>query len=110
MYEYRHDIAARTVYKFPSQPNVTKTKDKRGRHAGWHVSMEIQITRAENKLRGNQWEHATSAYPSQHFTERDTREAAVSYFRMNHAPEGDAITADEYDFLKRQYDAIARAR
>jgi hypothetical protein len=110
VYEYHHDLAAQTVYKFPSQPSVTETKDGRGRRTGWYGSMEILITRAENKLHGNQWEHATSDYPTQHFKPDYTRESAMAYFLGNHAPGGESISEGEYVSLRDKYDAMARAR
>ena len=110
MYKYLHDVAARTVYRVPVEPQVTEQNDNHGKRTGWQVRMEYDITCADNQLTGNRWKYATSAYPDQHLDSRYTKEQAVSFFRMRHEPHGDEITESEYEALRQQYEAEAVAR
>jgi hypothetical protein len=110
MHKYIHDAMARVVYEIPHEPTVIDQKDNRGRRVSWSVSMEIRITRADNKLNGNRWEHATSAYPTQSFDAHYTKEEVISYFLMHHEPTGESISREQYMELQAQYEAIARER
>ena len=111
MYKYRHDIANRTVYRFPSEPTVLEQRDKKGNRTGWSVKMAIDITRADNKLNGSQWKHATSAYPSQQFDPHyKTKAEVVSYFLMRHAPDGGEITEEQYELVQANYEHFARTQ
>lgn len=108
MYKYIHDAAARTVYQIPSEPTIIEEKNKRGKRVSWSANMKILITRADNKLNGNRWKHATSSYPTQSFHAHYTKENVVSYFLMHHAPNGEFISPEQYAELQSQYEAIAR--
>ena len=109
MYTYRHDQVNKSIYKFAA-PNVQEDGSKRGQIEGWKISMEILITRADNKLRQNQWEHATSAYPSQYFpATQHTKDRSIAFFLRNHAPRGIDIDEVEYNSLHGEYHSIALA-
>lgn len=110
MYSYKHDIGNRIVYQFPSEPVVTQQTDRHGKTSGWLVSMQVVITRADNILNGNQWQEATSSYPSQPFDAHYRKDEVIAYFFMRHTPEGEVVTAGEYAELQASYEAIARTR
>ena len=110
MYKYIHDVGNRVVYQMPSEPTVREKMDGHGKRIGWSAEMEIVITRADNKLNGNQWQHATSSYPNQHLDAHYTKEHVISYFLMHHAPHGEAISQEQYAGLQAQYEAIARGQ
>lgn len=109
MYRYLHDSSARTVYKFPANPSVTEQR-KSGARAGWQVTMECIITRADNWLENGRWKHATSSYPVHHLDAHYTQEQALSYFRMHHEPKGVEIDRDEYERLHAEYQHEAKTR
>lgn len=98
-----------TVYQLPSEPDVTEQKDKKGRRTGWSIRMQITITRKDNRLIGNQWEHPTTSYPKQQFDAHYTRESAASYFLMHHKPDGEEISEERYLELRATYQSAARA-
>lgn len=108
MYKYLHDAKNRIVYQVPAEPDVNEQKDRRGRRTGWSVNMRVLITRADNKLNGNQWQHATSSYPRQAFDAHYEKSQVISYFLMHHTPDGDPISQEEYVELQAQYDRFAR--
>lgn len=110
MYRYIHDPPNRIVYKYPGEPNVRERTNARGRRTDWFVSMDVLITRADNKLNGNQWLHATSDHPNQYLGAQYTREQVVSFFMMRHAPRGEEISEAEYERLSNQYEAEARSK
>lgn len=110
MYKYIHDSKDRIVYQIPNEPMVIEMTDRRGNRVGWSAKMEILITRADNKLNGHRWQHATSSYPSQPFDAHYTREDVISYFLMHHAPNGESISREQYEGLQAQYEAIARSQ
>lgn len=110
MYRYVHDEERRIVYKFRAEPDVSEKTDRRGRRTDWYVRLEIEITRADNKLLRNQWQHRTSDYPDQYLGAQYTREQAVSYFMSRHTPKGAEIDESEYDRLQAEYEAEARSR
>ena len=110
MYEYRHDSTNQTVFKFRSQPDVHEVKDGHGRRTAWSVSMAVEITRADNKLHHNQWQHPVRPVFSEQFDPRDSHEDAIGYFMVNNAPEGETISEEQYRARHDQYDALARAR
>lgn len=111
MYTYVHDINARIVYRFLTEPDITEQRDNRGRHTGWHVTMEIRITRAENWLSDTAgWFYPTSKNPSEYFFPQDTKAQALSYFRATHEPEGVTIGIDEYDQFHQIYESEAKSR
>lgn len=109
MYKYLHDSSARTVYKFPAEPWVTE-RSQSGKRAGWHVTMECIITRADNWLANGRWAHGTSSNPVHHLDAHYTREQALSYFRMHHEPKGVEIDRDEYERLHGEYEREAKTR
>lgn len=110
VYKFVHDAASRIVYRYPAAPDVQEKTDKRGRRTDWYVTMDVLITRADNKLIGNRWQHATSDYPRQYLGAQYTREQAVTYFMMHHAPRGDEISETEYEKLHAEYEAEALSR
>jgi hypothetical protein len=110
MNQYRHNAVGQTVYKFPKEPNVTERKNGHGHRTGWLCTLDVTITRADNKLTGSQWEHATSAHLPQDLDPRYTREQAVSFFMMRHAPKGETLSEAEYLELHDRYEALALAR
>lgn len=110
MYKYIHDAAARVVYRFPSEPDVSEEKDWRGKRVAWHARMEILITRADNTLTGNTWQHATSDCPTQSFDPGYTKDRVVSYFLMRHEPNGETISEEQYEALQSQYESAARGQ
>jgi len=110
MYEYRHDSAKQRVFKFPSQPDVHEVKDGRGRRPAWAISMAVEVTRADNKLNQNQWQHPVLPVFSEQFNPNDSREDAIGYFMVNNSPEGETISEEQYHALYDKYNALARAR
>jgi hypothetical protein len=110
MYKYLHDQSARTVYKFPAEPEITEQTDKRGSLTGWRITMSCEITRADNWLENGRWKYATSDYPVHNSDSRYTREQAVSFFRMRHEPRGEEISAEGYERLHREYENEAKSR
>jgi hypothetical protein len=113
MFKFVHDAQSRTVYRYPAGPNIRETVGGRGRvkkRTGWDVDMWIDITRADNRLVLNQWEHKIGEVPTQSFDSRYDREQAISYFLMHHAPRGAEITESEYERLQAEYEAEARSR
>lgn len=110
MYEYLHDVTNQTVYQVPTHPEISEKRDRRGKRTGWTVTMQILITRADNKLNGNQWEHPTSSYPLQHFSAHHEKEQVVSSFLIRHMPAGKRITHEEYVELHAAYQRIAESR
>lgn len=109
MYRYIHDNAARTIYRFPSEPQVVEQKN-RGKRVGWRITMDYIITRADNWLEGGSWQFPTSAHSIQHLDAHYTRDLALSYFGLHHEPKGEAISIKEYERLHAEYTAEASSR
>jgi len=108
MYKYIHDASARTVYKMPTEPEVSVKNDSRGRRTGWSANMEIHITRADNKFIDHRWQHDILLHPRDPFDAHYTKEEVISYFLSNHTPDGEDISLEQYIELHAQYEAIAR--
>lgn len=108
MFKYIHDQENKTVYKVPNNPTVHEVRDKKGKLTSWSIHMEVDITRADNVLRANQWKHPTSSYPRQHFDNRYDRDEAIHYFKLNNEPDGTEISEADYTVLQRAYEATAR--
>lgn len=108
MNQYLHDATNRIVYQVSDEPTVVEQTSNRGLRTGCTVRMEIRITRADNKLVGTQWQHATSAYPTQTFGPHWSKEQAISFFLNRHTPQGIPITREQFDQLQSQYEAIAQ--
>lgn len=109
-YKYIHDAGNGVVYRLPTDLTVSEQRDRKGKRIGWSVRMEIEITRADNRLINNQWEHPIASIPEQHFDDRYSQEQVISYFHMHHDPHGDEISEDTYSALKQEYEAKARCR
>lgn len=110
-YKYIHDAENRVVFRFPINPTVSEQKDNKGRRISWSVQMEIEITRADNRLVNNRWEHPIASFPQQHFeAQRYSQERVISYFHMHHDPRGEELSEDAYSSLKQEYETMARRR
>ena len=112
-FKYFHDEALEIVYRIPTQPQIYEKFDKHRRTIiTWTVSMEIEITRSDNVLMGNNtWKYAVSDYPEQHFENIGNRydeERVISYFYRNHAPKALEIDKDTYTALRKNYENKAR--
>lgn len=111
-YKYLHDEALSAVYCFPEQPTIRDKRDKHNNIITWTVSMEVEITRADNILvETNTWKYRTSDYPTQMFENignRYTHDIVISLFYRNHAPKGKEINEDTYIKLKDEYAKMAR--
>lgn len=66
MYTYIHDATKSVVYMFPA-PVVEEETDKRGRVTGWKISLDIRLTRSDNRLQAGTWLHPTGHNPRQSF-------------------------------------------
>lgn len=109
-YKYTHDTTLRTVSRFPSEPKF-RERNIGGKLTGWIVSMDVDITRAGNRLIGSQWEQSTSYCVSQDFfANQYSRDQMISYFYRKHTPKGEEITEEIYLALKKEYDDEAKAR
>ncbi|WP_298624781.1 hypothetical protein [uncultured Zoogloea sp.] len=106
-YQYTHDADNRTVYKFPAEPTVTEQRwGPSKKLVGWSVSMELKITRADNRLENRRWKYAHTEYPREVFdAPRYSRQEAISFFFQNCSPPGEMITEEEYVRLQAEYDA-----
>ena len=87
-----------------------QTERRTGRRTGWHVSAEIEITRADNVLLKpqNRWKYSTLDCPDQDFDAHYSRDGVARYFDLHHAPRFRKIGAEEYQRLRNEYDAEAR--
>lgn len=101
-FKYVHDIGRFVVYKFPVEPRVIESIERKKR-VGWQVSMEVEITRRDNRLVGGRWELAVADFPSQYFDSHYSREDVIFYFYMRHTPKGIEISEDEYLPLRDMY-------
>lgn len=106
--KYIHDAENEAVYCFPICPEFLEQFDKKRKRTGGSVRMKIDITRADNRLIGNQWAHPVASFPKQSFDERYSPKQVISYFHMHHDPHGDEISEDAYIVLKQKYEAKAR--
>lgn len=107
-YMYIHDAESRTVYRLPRTPTVTE-RNKRNRLVGWHISIGIEVTRADNILMGNTWKYPVRYYREQVFlAATDTRQSAINYFLTNHTPRGLVIDQMTYEGLLQQYSISSR--
>lgn len=90
MMRYYHDKEAKVVSCAPEVPKTVSTKA-----GGWKVS--AQIDRYKYRRENDAWvaepdhRHPIEPYPS-----TDDEEKAIRFFRMNHYPSGEQISADEY--------------
>jgi hypothetical protein len=108
MFKFVHDEANKIVYRYPTEPAVEETTGRGSRkRIGWSVHMEMSITRADNRLHGNQWEKPTSVLIRQSFDANHTRDQVISYFHMHHAPDGIEISEEAYVSLQAAYEAEA---
>lgn len=108
MFKYLHDAENRIVYQAPAEPTVVEQMSNRGLRIGWSARMEIRIICADNRLIGTLWQHATSAYPTQTFDPRYSKEQVISFFLNRHTPQGIPITREQFDQLQAQYEASAK--
>lgn len=109
-FKHKHHAGNEVVYRFPINPKVSEQRDRKGERINWSVRMEIEITRADNRLINNRWEYPVASFPEQHLDARYSREQVISYFHMHHSPHGDEISEDAYKVLKQEYEAKARSR
>lgn len=108
-YQYTHDADSRTVYRYPVEPVVTERRGGRKKElVGWHAHMQVNITRADNRLENRRWKYPHTDYPSQEFDARYSRQEVISYFFQNHSPPGVTITEEEYVRLQAEYETSAR--
>lgn len=111
MYKFIHDEASKMVHRFLAEPTVTeRTAGKKRKRIGWDVFLEVETTRADNKLNGNRWEKLCGDLLRQSFDAHYTRDQVISHFYRNHIPDGIEISEQEYLGLQAKYEAEARAR
>jgi len=106
---YFHDAESRTVIAAPAEPDVREKKDRRGGFDGWFVSATLEITRADNYLKPgtHQWAFRVREPHSERYFARDTREAAIGYFKASKYPQCLEISAAEYARLRAEYEQQA---
>jgi hypothetical protein len=107
IYVYYHDAENRIVYCVPDEPIIHEQRDSRQRLVGRSVSMNYDITRADNVLVGSQWKHPVMGCPNQYFDNRYNRQQVISYFKIHHNPKGVEIDEERYRLLKAQYETQA---
>jgi hypothetical protein len=108
-YKYYHNSETQTVYRVPTQPNVTEERDSKTRKLiGWTISMSIVLTRADNTLINNHWKYSCGEHPEQFFPARYNLDSAISYFYDRHTPRGDEIDQVKYQALTAEYETKAR--
>jgi|SRR3972149_8933044 len=106
-YKYFHDLQSKIVYRI-KDPDI-RPKTKRGNLIDWHISTEIDVTRADNVLSGSQWKYATSEYPRENYEPKYSKEDVISYFEHRFYPSNcREISSAEYDILQKQYEIEAR--
>ena len=105
MYKYRHSPDEKTVYKFTSQPTIHEERNAKGKRTGWFAYIDVDITRADNRLKLNRWLYPTSDRPTQHFDYRYDKEQVAMYFLSHHSPQGSEISEEEYVRLRDKYES-----
>ncbi len=113
MFRYFHNAASKIVYRCRNEPQVHERKH-RGKLTAWQVSLETEITRADNWLESpNQWHFAVMEPRRQEFDyPRYSREQAVDWFLQRHSPDRwdtDAVEIDAstYEAIETEYKAGA---
>lgn len=106
-FRFLHDSEKHAVYKVPSELTITEQKDGRGKRTGWHVTTQIEITRADNVLTVR-WKYPVRSNPIEHFDARYERFQLPSFFWMHNEPPGESISEAQYESLREQYDSLAR--
>ena len=111
MHRYFHDAASKIVYRSRSEPQVLERKH-RGQLTGWLVSLETDVTRADNWLESpSQWHSPVMEPRRQEFDyPRYTRAQAIEWVLQRHSPEHwntVEIDAPTYEALETQYKAQA---
>lgn len=103
---YYHDEAARAVYAVPNEPTIFPRKG-----GGWTVSVHIDVDRADNYLDATRhWAKPSLIVHHQEYDARDSREAAVRFFRSRYMTGyGTEVDQKTYESLRAQYDAEAHA-
>jgi hypothetical protein len=107
---YYHDKEKRMVAFAPDEPDVFLTKGRKGGAGTWSVSVRIQITRADNYTdpRTGRWAFNVMELPHDEYDEsRDTKEKAITWFKMNHYPNMPEVSRDEYEKHRGLYQAMA---
>ena len=103
MVTYFHNPQKKTLYKAPSDPQVTEQKDRRGDTKTWKISALVEefcFDGADGNMPRRDSYVARDFYDS-----RDSRDQAVSYFKQNNYPQGEAITMDGFHYLYEKYTA-----
>jgi hypothetical protein len=99
---FYHDEASESIYAVDEIPIVRENKKKHR----WHVSSQWDIVRADNYTIQGRWRFSVSEHPHDEYdSDRDDREAVISFFRMNNSPPGKRIDAASYLALKQCYEA-----
>jgi hypothetical protein len=111
VYKFLHDEANKMVHRYLAEPTVIeRTTGKNKNRIGWDVILEVETTRADNKLVGHRWEKPRGELLRQSLDGHYTRDQVIRYFFMHHEPDGVEISQDEYERLQLLYEAEARAR
>ena len=100
-----HDEASKTVYRLPSKPAVHKN-----RHGDLVAALEIEITRADNYQipPANRWAYRVRSNSQESYSGAD-REKVSDFFMTANTPPGRAISEEEYERLREEYERQARS-
>ena len=111
MYCFFHAPEKKTLYRCPSAPEVTERRS-RGKLIGWRVSLNVDVTRADNWLDStNKWHFKVIDIREHDFDcNRYSAEQAVSWFLVRNSPANwktVEVDAETYAALEAEYSAIA---
>lgn len=105
MFKYFHDPAAEVVYRQPVCPKLIK-RSHNGKLTGWHLSLNIDITRADNWIESSgQWHYPVIDIQTQEFDKPYSQEDAISFFLMRHSIE--AIYENIFQIDEANYATLA---
>ena len=106
MKAYFHNSRTKTLYIAPTNPNVAQRTDRQD-NTITTVSVYIEAYCFDGK---NGPQMRNMSYPAKDsYTNRDSREQAVSYFKRSNYPSGEPITGAEYLDLYKRYERELKA-
>lgn len=111
MYCFFHAPEEQILYRCRSAPEVSERRS-RGKLIGWRVSLNVEVTRADNwPVSANKWHFEVLNIREQEFDyPRYTSEQAVSWFLVRNSPANwktVEVDAETYAALEEKYSAIA---
>lgn len=109
-YKYIHNSQDKQVFRMPLTPSVDRKTDNKGRHTGWYVRMEMDVTRADNVLNGSQWTYPIKERRDQYFDgQRYTEQQVIDSFLARSKPDGVEVEKEEYIEIKESYENEAKS-